>query len=163
MRRFLTRSQSVPRFFQRQWPFFRSIDSSQLIPASRMRWIIVIAARHRSISSFCRALKSRPVRRSEELAGNQFLIATCAPPIESRTGGSRRRSQGFRWSSATAVGAGSCGFPATTPLYIVYGLPEFTSGITKQNWGLHRSRTVARSAGKSSWRPACGRSRRSGV
>jgi hypothetical protein len=43
---------------QRQWRFWRSSDSSQLIPASRMRWAISIAMRYRSSASFCCALKS---------------------------------------------------------------------------------------------------------
>ena len=41
------------------------------------------------------------------------------------------------WTKADIGRRWSCGFPATTPLYIVYGLPEFTSGITGQNWGMH--------------------------
>ena len=42
----------------RQWPFRGSTNSSQEIPASRMRWTIVIAVRHRWNSSFCCVLKS---------------------------------------------------------------------------------------------------------
>jgi hypothetical protein len=52
-----------------QLPFWRSLDSLQLIPASRMRSTIAIAVRHRSNSSFCCALKA-----SSGLAGLRIIL-----------------------------------------------------------------------------------------
>jgi len=49
--------------------FWRSLDSSQPIPASRMRSTIAIAVRHRSNSCFCCALKS-----SSGFAGLRIIL-----------------------------------------------------------------------------------------
>ena len=50
--------QSCVRTERPQWPFLKSSNNSQLIPASRKRLISVTAVCHRSNSSCCCALKS---------------------------------------------------------------------------------------------------------
>jgi hypothetical protein len=65
--------------FTHQLPFWRSLDSSQLIPASRMRSTIAIAVRHRSNSSFCCALKSSP-----GFAGLRIILDGITPTLPVR-------------------------------------------------------------------------------
>jgi hypothetical protein len=67
--------------------FWRSLDSSQLIPASRMRSTIAIAVRHRSNSSFCCALKA-----SSGLAGLGIYWMASRTPLPVSAGARSRLS-----------------------------------------------------------------------
>ena len=67
--------------------FWRSIDSSQLIPTSRMHSTIAIAVRHRSNCSFCCALKASP-----GLAGLQIILDGITHPSACSAGARSRLS-----------------------------------------------------------------------